>query len=46
MVHTAEFKTKIGMEAVRGLQTVTGIAQEHDVYPVLVGQWKKVAGKR
>ncbi|MCS0585562.1 IS3 family transposase [Massilia pinisoli] len=40
-VHTAEFKAKVGLEAVRGLKTVTEIAQEYGVHPVLVGQWKK-----
>ena len=40
-VHTAEFKAKVGLEAVRGVKTVTEIAQEFGVHPVLVGQWKK-----
>src|SRR5271168_509020 len=40
-VHTAEFKAKVGLEAVRGLKTVTEIAQEYGVHPVLGGQWKK-----
>ena len=40
-IRTAEFKAKVGLEAVRGLKTVTEIAQEYGVHPVLVGQWKK-----
>ena len=40
-VHTTEFKGKVGLEAVRGVKTVTEIAQEYGVHPVLVGQWKK-----
>ena len=40
-VHTAEFKAKVALEAVRGVKTVTEIAQEYGVHPVLVGQWKK-----
>ena len=40
-VHTAEFKAKVGLEAVRGVKTVTEIAQEFGVHPVMVGQWKK-----
>jgi transposase-like protein len=40
-VHSAEFKAKVGLEAVRGVKTVTEIAQEYGVHPVLVGQWKK-----
>jgi transposase len=40
-VHTADSKAKVGLEAVRGVKTVTKIAQEYGVHPVLVGQWKK-----
>jgi transposase-like protein len=40
-VHGAEFKAKVGLEAVRGVKTISQIAQEFGVYPVLVGQWKK-----
>ena len=40
-VHTAEAKAKVGLETMRGLKTVTEIAQEYGVHPVLVGQWKK-----
>lgn len=37
----AEFKGKVDLAAVRGEKTVTEIAQEYSVHPVLVGQWKK-----
>lgn len=40
-VHTAEFKAKVGLEAVRGVKTVTEIGQEFGVHLLLVGQWKK-----
>ncbi len=40
-VHTAEFKAKVGLEAIRGVKTMTEIAQEYSVHPVLAGQWKK-----
>lgn len=40
-VHSAEFKGKVGLEAVRGLRTVNEIAQQHGVHPVMVAQWKK-----
>jgi len=40
-VHSAEFKAKVGLEAVRGVKTVTEIAQEYGVHPVL---W--VSGRR
>ncbi len=39
--HSAEFKAKIGLEAVRGVKTINEIAQEHNVHPQLVTQWKK-----
>lgn len=40
-VHSAEFKGKVGLEAVRGVRTVNEIAQQHGVHPVMVAQWKK-----
>ena len=40
-VHTAEFKAKVGLEAVRGVKTINEIRQEFGVHPVQVGQWKK-----
>ena len=40
-VHTAEFKAKVGLEAVRGMKTISEIAQTYAVHPQLVGQWKK-----
>ena len=40
-VHTAEFKAKVGLEAVRGVKTISEIAQSYGVHPHLVGQWKK-----
>lgn len=40
-VHSAEFKAKVGMEAVRGVKTLNEIGQQYGVHPVVVGQWKK-----
>ena len=40
-VHTPEFKAKVGLEAVRGVKTISEIAQSYGVHPQLVGQWKK-----
>lgn len=40
-VHSAEFKAKVGLEAVRGARTINEIGQQYGVHPVLVGQWKK-----
>jgi transposase len=38
---TAEFKAQVGLEALRGIDTVHAIAQKHGVHPVQVSQWKK-----
>ena len=40
-VHSAEFKGKVGLEAVRRVETVNEIAQQHGVHPAMVAQWKK-----
>jgi transposase len=40
-VHGAEFKAKVGLEAIRGVKTLNEIGQEYGVHPVVVGQWKK-----
>jgi transposase len=40
-VHGAEFKAKVGLEAIRGDKTLNEIGQLHGVHPVAVGQWKK-----
>ena len=40
-VFGAEFKAKVGLEAIHGVKTLNQIAQEHGVHPVQVGQWKK-----
>lgn len=40
-VPSAEFKAKVGLEAVRGIKTANEIAQQHGVHPVMGSQWKK-----
>ena len=45
-VHGAQFKAKVGLEALRGVRTVNEIAQEYGVHPVQVGQWKKEIQER
>ncbi len=40
-VHSAEFKAKVGMEAIKGVKTLNELGQQHGVHPVVVGQWKK-----
>lgn len=39
---TADFKAKVGMEAIRGMKTLNELAQEFGVHPVQISQWKKV----
>lgn len=40
-VHTPEFKSKVGLEALRGVKSLNEIAQEFGVHPTQVGLWKK-----
>lgn len=38
--HSAEFKARIAVEAIKGVKTVQQIAAENNVHPVQVTQWK------
>ena len=38
--HTAAFKTKMALAAIRGEQTLGEIAQQHDVHPNQIKQWR------
>lgn len=38
---SAQFKAKVGLEAIRGVHTLNEIGQQYNVHPVVVGQWKK-----
>jgi len=40
---TAEFKTKVALEAIKGYRTVSEIASEYGVHPYQITQWKKQA---
>ncbi len=39
--HTAEFKARIALEAIKGVKTISQIAKEFEVHPVMVSAWKK-----
>lgn len=39
--HSAEFKAKVALEAVKGLKTVNELASEYGVHPTQIHQWKK-----
>lgn len=44
--HSAEFKSRVALEAIRGIDTIAVIAAKHAVHPVQVSQWKKEAEGR
>ena len=39
--HTSEFKARVAIEAIKGLKTMSEIAAEYEIHPVMVGNWKK-----
>lgn len=44
--HSAEFKARIALEALKGIKTINQIAQEEGIHPVQVSQWKKELQER
>lgn len=38
---TSQQKAKIALEAIRGVKTINEIAQQFEVHPTQVGQWKR-----
>ena len=38
--HSPAFKAKVALEAVRGIKTAQELAQQYDVHPNLVTDWK------
>lgn len=41
--HSAELKTKVALEAIRGVRTANEIAAQYNVHPSQVTAWKKQA---
>lgn len=39
--HSASFKAKVALEAVKQQKTVSELAKEHQVHPVQISPWKK-----
>jgi transposase-like protein len=44
--YSGAFKAKVGLEALMGIKTTAQIAREHEVHPLLVGQWKLIIRER
>jgi transposase len=41
--YSAEFKAKVALEAIRGVQTLSELGARFKVHPMLIAQWKRVA---
>ena len=41
--HTAEFKARVALEALKGEQTLAEIGAKHGVHLTMVAAWKKAA---
>jgi len=39
--HSAAFKSKVAIEALKGQKTISEIASEYEVHPNQVSQWKR-----
>ena len=39
--HSNEFKAKVALEAVKGVQSLGELATRHKVHPTQIAQWKK-----
>lgn len=40
--YTVDFKTKVALEAIRGMKTANEIASEYGVHPTQISEWKKL----
>jgi len=39
--HTGEFKTKVALEAIRGVRTLSELSSMYGVHSTVIGQWKR-----
>ena len=44
--HSPDLKAKVGLEALKDIESVHAIAAKYQVHPVQVSQWKKEAAER
>ena len=44
-VHSADFKAKVALEAVRGVMTINEVAQKFEVHPMMVQKWSRLFGQ-
>ena len=40
---SAEYKSRVALEAIKGRKTISQIASEYDVHPTQISNWKKQA---
>ncbi len=41
MAHSDKFKTKIAIEAIKRIKTLSELATEHKIHPNQISAWKK-----
>jgi putative transposase len=39
--HSAEFKARVALEAIKGIKSMTELASEYEVHPNQISKWKK-----
>ena len=39
--HSAEFKAKVALEALKGIKTVNELGSQYGVHPTQISQWKR-----
>ncbi len=40
-IYSAEFKTKVGLEALKEQKTINQLVQEYGIHPNIIRQWKQ-----